>query len=168
MIKTPLDCRHDYLNGQIVFSILIRVFHYEIVLLKSVDMKKLVFCVLFVGILFSCEKSEDNTATLEELNGTWELQSVNCFCFFPDGFDFSGHKIDFNNDEGTLTIENSAETLFITASGSYNFQVENKMIIIKDTWEFTFEINGDTLVLSNVDDPELADDEITLTYKKVN
>jgi len=123
--------------------------------------------LLLVGVIFSCEKSDDSTPIPPDLNGKWELQSASCFCFYPDGFDFSAHRIDFNNDEGTLTIENSSETFFITAAGSYNFQVQNDRIVIKDTWEFTFEIKGDTLVLSFIDDPEIADDEVTLTYKKV-
>jgi hypothetical protein len=131
-------------------------------------MKKLVFCLLFVGMLFSCEDSDDNTTTLTELNGKWELQNVSCYCFFPDDFDFSQHKIDFNSDDRILTVENSSETFFISGSGSYDFLIENNKISIKDIGEFTFEIKGDLLVLSFVDNPDIADDEITLTYKKIN
>lgn len=131
-------------------------------------MKKLAFCLLFVGILVSCENSDDSNPIPGELEGKWELQSASCFCFFPEDFDFSGHKIDFDNDEGILTVEHSAETSFITAAGRYDFQFQNNMIVIKDIGQFTYEIMGDSLVMSFVDNPEIADDEITLTYKKIN
>ncbi len=130
-------------------------------------MKKLVFCLLFVGVVFSCENSDDSTPTPIDLNGKWELQSASCFCFYPEDFDFSAHKIIFENDEGTLTIENSTETFFITGSGSYDFQIQDNKVIINNTWEFTFEIKGDSLIMSFVDNPEIADDEVTLTYKKI-
>lgn len=131
-------------------------------------MKKLVFCLLFVGVVFSCENSDDSTPTPIDLNGKWELQSASCFCFNPEGFDFSAHKIIFNNDEGTIRIDNSTETFFIAASGSYDFQIQNNMVVINSTWEFIFELKGDTLTMSFVDNPEIADDEVTLTYKKID
>jgi len=129
-------------------------------------MKKLAF-LFFVGVLFSCEKSNDSSPTPEGLNGTWELQSASCFCFFPDDFDFGAHKIDINSNDGVLTIENSSETSFIAEAGSYDFLVRSGNIVIRNTWEFTFEIKGDTLTLIFVDNPEIADDEISLTYKRL-
>ena len=126
-------------------------------------MRKLVFCILFIGVLCSCEKS-DSEPLVAELNGQWELQNASCFCFFSEDFEFGDHKIEFNSD--TLTIENSTETFFITESGMYNFQVQSNKIIIDGTWEFTYQQEEDILVLSFIDNPEIADDEITLTYKR--
>lgn len=131
-------------------------------------MKNLVFCLLFVGILSSCEDLDDNTPTPSDLSGKWELQSVSCFCFFNEDFDFSQHKINFDNDGSILTLENSEETFFISRAGRYDFQVQNNKIVINDIGEYTFEIKGDTLVLSFVDNPEIADDEVTLTYERID
>jgi len=67
-----------------------------------------------------------------------------------------------------LLVENSTETFFISEAGSYNYQIENNKVVIKNTIEFTYELSGETLVMTFVDDPEIGDDEITLTYKKIN
>jgi len=131
-------------------------------------MKKLAFCLLIVSTLVSCNKLEDLESSPNELDGRWELQSALCFCFYPEDFDFGAHKIEFNNDEGLLIVENSTETFFISEAGSYNYQIENNKVVIKNTIEYTYELSGETLVMTFVDDPEIGDDEITLTYKKIN
>jgi len=130
-------------------------------------MKKLVFSLLIAFVIISCNKSDDNTPVPIELSGKWELKRVSCFCFFPEDFDFTVHKIDFNTAERVSIIENSDESLFIAPAGSYNFQVQADTIIIDDTIKYIYTVNGNDLTLTFKDNPELADDEISLFYKKL-
>lgn len=127
----------------------------------------IVYFLLFLAVL-SCEKLEpvnplNPTSSLE---GKWELESAACFCFFPDDFDFGAHTLTFNSSNNTVVIENSGETSFITKAGTYSFSESTDMVTIDSALEYLFELKGDSLVLRNVDNPEIADDEISLTYSK--
>ena len=89
------------------------------------------------------------------------------FLFFPDDFDFGAHKLEFNSTEDVLIIENSEETFFITEAGTYSIDVQNGEITINDDIAYTFQLEGDTLTLVFIDDPDVADDEISLFYSKI-
>lgn len=125
--------------------------------------------LLLFSVLISCEKLEEvnQPPSTSELQGKWELQSANCFCFFPDDFDFAAHKLEFNTTANEVIVENSDDTFFITGSGTYPFVINNDGIIIKGSIEYTYRITGTTLTLTFVDNPQIADDEISLTYSKI-
>jgi len=130
-------------------------------------MKKFVVLLVCSVIFISCDKSDDTNTPPDELSGNWELQRVSCFCFYPEDFDYTVHTINFNTSDGVLSIENSSETSFIAPAGSYNFQVQTDQITIDGNINYTYEITGTSLVLSFVDNPEIADDEISLFYSKI-
>jgi hypothetical protein len=133
-------------------------------------MKLCISFLLFFTILASCEKLEDVsplTPTSSELQGKWELQSASCFCFFSEDFDFGAHKLEFNANGEQVVVENSGDTFFVTDAGTYPIVVNNDRITIKNSLEYTFKIKSDTLILNFVDNPQIADDEISLTYLKM-
>jgi len=130
-------------------------------------MKRIVLYFLCTLVFVSCEKSAEPILIPENLNGKWALERASCFCFFPEDFDFSQHKIDFNNSNNSLVVENAEDTFFVSKAGTYNFQVQGDTIIIDDSVKYTFEIQQDSLIMSFVDNPEIADDEISLWYKRM-
>ncbi len=132
-------------------------------------MRIFTICLLLLTVLVSCEKSEEvnQPPSTSEIRGKWELQSASCFCFFSDDFDFGAHKLEFNTTVNEVIVENSDDTFFITGSGTYPFVVENDGIIIKGRIEYTYRIEGSILTLIFVDNPQIADDEISLTYLKL-
>jgi len=135
--------------------------------MKIVVMKRYIFAFMVFALLSSCDKKDDAELTPESLDGRWELQSVSCFCFFEDDFNFGQHKLEFDQANSTLKVENSDEIVFVTGPGTYNIKFTDNKFSIKNTLEYIFEITGSTLTLTFVDDPAIADDEISLKYQKL-
>lgn len=130
-------------------------------------MIKYVFSLIFLVVLSSCDEKSEVELDPVPLTGQWELQSASCFCFFEDDFDFGQHKVEFDLENKEITIENSEEANFITGAGTYKIEIDENRFSIKNTLEYSYEIEGSTLTLIYIDDPAIADDEITLTYSKI-
>ncbi len=119
---------------------------------------------VLLGVLFlaSCSKDADNVINVE-LEGKWTLTNASCFCAFGPNTDFSVHKITFEGS--TLIVNNSGEPQFLSnAAGSYT--VEGNLITLSNGTQFRYVINGDTMTMTFVDNPGIADDELVLAYSK--
>ncbi|MRI00680.1 hypothetical protein GH721_09100 [Kriegella sp. EG-1] len=125
-------------------------------------MKRISTILVLILTLYSCTK--ENVGVINtELEGKWILTNAACFCYFEDNVDFSAHQITFLGS--SLNVENSAEPKFlINANGEYS--VEGNIIILDSGAEFSYVVNGDKLELTAVDNPQIADDELVLTYEK--
>lgn len=128
-------------------------------------MKKYYILIASIFLFISCDKLEEVTPMQNDLNGQWELQNVSCFCFFEDDYDFTTTTVDIKVAEGTAAFEHT-EATFVIASGVYVYSVKNGQISFDDNRWYIFSIEDSTLTLSFVDDPAIADDEITFTFKK--
>jgi hypothetical protein len=130
-------------------------------------MKSPILFVLLLTFFISCTDNDDEVTVVDTaLEGKWALTNASCFCFFGDDFDFSEHKLDFDTKERMLTIENSENTQFIRSSGTYDFTLKKNSITINGNLKYTYVVNGNKLELSFIDNPDIADDEITLFYTK--
>ena len=127
-------------------------------------MKKVSFLVIMVFVLLSCSGDDDNVVDTT-LNGEWILNRASCFCFFEEDFDFSAHSLTFNSMGEEVIVENSDTTFFITQAGTYSF-TNNGTVLDIDGRKYTYNIEGNSLVLTFVDEPNIADDEIALFYTK--
>lgn len=128
-------------------------------------MKKIVTLLFLTSIVFSCsnENKDDTDVTLTALEGTWILTNVSCFCSFGENPDFSGHKLTFEGNN--LKVENSGQFEFlIDAEGIFSLQGD--LITLKNGLQYTYVLKNDELALSFVDNPQIADDEILLTYTR--
>ncbi len=123
---------------------------------------------LFVSVLLFISCSEDDTVAVDSaLDGKWILSEVSCFCFFDEDFDFSQHALTFESASQEITVENSINTFFITPlPGIYPYTVNDTTVRINNDREYRYEITGNMLVLTFIDNPNIADDEITLRYNK--
>ena len=111
-------------------------------------------------LLISCTKDFDDVIHVE-LEGKWVLTDVSCYCGFGENPDFSGHKITFKGSN--LNIENLGEFEFLSdAAGIYT--VDGNRITFKNGAQYTYVIQGTTLKLTYVDEPNIADDEVLLVY----
>ncbi|MEM8509175.1 MAG: hypothetical protein AAF717_15185 [Bacteroidota bacterium] len=127
-------------------------------------MKKVFF--FFILIFISCS-DDDTELTDNALDGKWVLREVSCFCFFAEDFEFSQHSLAFESEQQQVTIENSIDTFFITGqAGVYPFTATGDIVKINDDREYSYEVSDETLTLRYIDDPDIADDEITLMYNK--
>jgi len=128
-------------------------------------MKEIVTLLFLTSIVFSCsnENKDDTDVTLTALEGTWILTNVSCFCSFGENPDFSGHKLTFEGNN--LKVENSGQFEFlIDAEGIFSLQGD--LITLKNGLRYTYVLKNDELALSFVDNPQIADDEILLTYTR--
>ncbi|SNY94612.1 hypothetical protein [Flagellimonas pacifica] len=126
-------------------------------------MRKAVFLFTLLFVFNSC--SSDDDVVDAALNGTWVLNKASCFCGFGEDFDFSGHKLTFDSSEQRVIVENTDDTWFVAESGTYTF-INNGSTININGRLYTYDIEGNSLNLIFVDNPDIADDEIGLFYTK--
>jgi len=124
--------------------------------------------LLFIIILATSCDSEGTTDDAP-LNGTWVLNNALCFCGFEDDFDFSAHQLTFDVDRSKVIVTNSVNTFFITngTSGEFDYTDDGTTLTIGNAqYRYEFGETGNTLVLTFIDNPNVADDELMLFYSR--
>lgn len=128
-------------------------------------MKKIVF-LLFLAVFTSCSTDDDKSENLQ-LEGDWYLTNVYCYCGFDESIDFKDFKLRFDDSKNIVQLENPTEDYYyIAETGEYNYSLEGNILIIEDAEPYTYEIKGSTLILTYIDEPAIADDELVLTYQR--
>jgi hypothetical protein len=129
---------------------------------------KIVIFVLGVFLFCtSCSNTDDDLITDETLSGEWVLTAVLCFCGFPEDVDFSLHTLNFSEEGNRVTVKNDSDTYYFHESGTYQFTNTNNTISLEDNdRSYTYQIEADVLLLSYVDEPMIADDEVTYKYAR--
>lgn len=104
-----------------------------------------------------------------ELIGNWFLIEAQCHCAFDDTIDLQDFKLRFDNSENLIQLNNPTESYFyIAESGRYKYHLEGNIIKIEGVEDsYKYEVKGTTLILTRIDNPLIADDELVLTYKKI-
>jgi len=128
-------------------------------------MKKLLFLVLSIALFTSCTKDEVKD---EQLSGEWYLTNAYCFCLPESEIDINEFTLSFGNSNQQVTIGNPAATYYyIAEDGTYKYNLDNRHISFEGISPgFTYSIENDILTLVKIDDPQIADDELTLVFKK--
>ena len=117
-------------------------------------------------ILFAACSQDDGPRFDASLTGEWVLQKAVCFCFFGEDYDFSVHRLNFKTEAREVEVENGGgDIFFIAQNGNYPYTVQGGHIKLFDK-SYTYEIQGDSLIMNFVDQPEIADDEISLYYSR--
>ncbi|WP_341227049.1 hypothetical protein [uncultured Arcticibacterium sp.] len=129
-------------------------------------MKTIIILILSLGLVESCTKEDIENNAFSVLDGKWLLESASCFCYFEDDLDFSKHTVTFDGNSKKLTITNPESTFFISKSDEYNYTVNGNLITIEGVDGYFYEFKNGKLLLIRDDDPQIADDELTLTYTK--
>ena len=125
-------------------------------------MKKILTTLVLTLLFVSCSNDNDDNLTTP-LEGKWTLTNVSCFCGFGENPDFSGHKLIFKNND--LKIENTGEFKYLTnAAGEYT--INGNVITFQDGQQYTYVVKLNILELTFVDNPQIADDEIFMVYKR--
>ncbi len=118
-------------------------------------MKKIIFILLTVGILYSCNKDNDcNSDT--ELIGNWKLIEI-----LADPGDGSGifssvesHKIITFKNNGTITSNGNLCDMSITSDNQTSGTYSNSEMSFSSAncnnpdYDFTFEQNGNVLIIN--------------------
>jgi len=129
-------------------------------------MKKLVY-LFFLAISISCSSDDDNNEN-SELNGEWFLINISCFCGFDETINFNDFTLRFDNSENILHLDNPTESYFyIAESGSYEYNLQENIISIEGTGDsYRYYFEDSNLILTLIDDPTIADDELSLMYQR--
>ena len=126
-------------------------------------MRKITTILLFAILTFSCSTdNQDEGVVNVDLEGSWVLENVSCFCFFEPNMDFGTHSISFSGSK--LTVVNEGDNIFLTENGDYTYTVEGNLITLPNGAQYRYQQEGEELLLSFVDEPQIADDEVSLTY----
>lgn len=113
-------------------------------------MRNIFLLLLFISILSSCEKNE-NDDNDHELDGIWYLKSVTCLCP-PSNFQ-GDHIWNFDTDNFNVTvINNPDEDLQILNSGTYAYSISATKIVI-DSVAYDYFFQNKKLILAHM--PEL-------------
>jgi len=128
-------------------------------------MKLFLFSLLFVVQMCQNDSIEK---TADELNGQYILQNVVCECFFED-YDFSNNQLwVFPSKNLIVSKGNEYDGVYISPPNEpEQYNLINGVLTLTDSnKEYVVNFNDDEVTLTFIDDPLIADDEITYYFKK--
>jgi len=130
-------------------------------------MKLFLFSILF--IVQMCQK-DNTTNNTDELSGQYILQNVSCECFFED-YDFKDNQLWFFPSKNLIVSKgNEYDGVYISSPNEpsgYSL-IDGVLTLTKSNREYVVNFNNDELTLTFIDDPLIADDEITYYFIKGN
>ncbi|MBN10382.1 MAG: hypothetical protein CMC80_02495 [Flavobacteriaceae bacterium] len=128
-------------------------------------MKLFLFSLLFVVQM--CQM-DSITKSSDELSGQYILQNVSCFCFFED-YDFRNNQLwVFPSKNLIVSKGNVNDGVYISPPNeAEQYNLINGVLTLADSSkEYVVDFNGDEVALTFIDNPLIADDEITYYFKK--
>lgn len=125
-------------------------------------MKRIAITFLLLA-LCSCSKNKLDDAPLD---GEWILTNVACFCYFEEDYDFTTSSIIFDVNNNQITVKNEGELTFLRESGTYSYSGKENEISFDNNKSYTFSIEDSVLTLNYIDEPNIADDEVSYIYRK--
>ena len=125
---------------------------------------------LYTTSLSSCLKENDlSNSQIDELEGRWQLQQVSCFCYFED-FDFTPNELWISAKSRVMLSRNQiGEPIGITDNEIVTpIRVRNNELTdLISNRSYTFDLNGDVLNIHYIDNPQIADDEISYSFRRI-
>lgn len=136
---------------------------------KILAMKKIGILLLSFIFISACSNNDDNPQIDGNLSGTWMLTSVSCFCIDEPESKLNEYSINFKTSQNTIDIQNpNGESFYIAENGSYNYNIANNKISLDGVFtSFNYSIKNNILTLEKIDNPQIADDELILVFKKL-
>ena len=129
------------------------------------------FIIFSVALAMTmCEKA-DTESTLypfSESQNRYILKNVQCECFFYN-YDFKTNELWFFPESSIAVSKGMGSTgLYVSSPNEpENYRVKDDIIeFINSDKSYYFRIENESLVLSNIDDPEIIDDEIVYSFEK--
>ena len=128
-------------------------------------MKFFLFPLLFIVQMCQNDNITDNS---DELKGQYILQNVSCFCFFED-YDFRDNQLWFFPNKNLIVSKGDEyDGVYISSPNEPTeyYLIDNVLTLTSTNKKYTVNINDDEVTLTFIDDPLIADDEITYYFKK--
>ena len=136
--------------------------------LSSGLMRLLIF---FVAIsLASCLKENNlSNSQIGALEGRWQLESVSCFCYFED-YDFTVNELWISAKASIIISRNQNGQPLGVTDNEIVTPVDvrnNELRDLISNRSYTFEVMDDRLDIHYIDNPQIADDEISYFFKRI-
>ena len=122
--------------------------------------------VVLTLMFYACNPDDETAIEDAVLEGEWILTNVSCFCGFDPGTDFTLTRILFDTDNDKITVIQNGENTFFREAGEYFYGGQGNRIGFADDTVYSFEINDSLLTLIFQDNPQIADDEVSYTFKR--
>jgi len=127
-------------------------------------MKRLAFTLLIIILVGSCDKPEDDELE-SEINGKWSMKTVHGQVDFSDT-DLGGNTVTFDIVSKSATFESPKGLEFIRESGKYAYSYRDGLLSFGTDRFYRYQLNGDQLILTYVDDELIIDDEAAFIYQR--
>ena len=129
-----------------------------------------VLILVFTTSLSSCLKENNlSNSQIDELEGRWQLQQVSCFCYFED-YDFTVNELWISAKSSVILSRNqNGQPLGITDNEIVTpIRVRNKELTdLISNRSYTFDLAADVLNIHYIDNPQIADDEISYSFRRI-
>ena len=129
-----------------------------------------VLILVFTTSLSSCLKENDlSNSQIDESEGRWQLQQVSCFCYFED-YDFTVNELWISAKSSVILSRNqNGQPLGITDNEIVTpIRVRNKELTdLISNRSYTFDLDADVLNIHYIDNPQIADDEISYSFRRI-
>ncbi len=129
-----------------------------------------VVILVFITSLSSCLKENNlSNSQIDELEGRWQLQQVSCFCYFED-YDFTVNELWISAKSSVILSRNqNGQPLGITDNEIVTpIRVRNKELTdLISNRSYTFDLAADVLNIHYIDNPQIADDEISYSFRRI-
>ncbi len=129
--------------------------------------------ILLLGVLFgSCigpgvTESDIEVPENKLLNGEWSLNFVSCFCFFEENYNYAQSQLLFDNEDHKVVVVSDPDIIFLAPSGTYEYTYINNIFSLVGYEEsYQLSLTDGFLNLTYIDNPQIADDELGLSYVK--
>ena len=129
-----------------------------------------VIILLVTTGLTSCLKENDlSNSQINELEGRWQLQQISCFCYFED-YDFTVNELWISAKSSVILSRNqNGQPLGITDNEIVTpIRVRNNELTdLISNRSYTFDFDANVLNIHYIDNPQIADDEISYSYRRI-
>ena len=127
--------------------------------------------IFFVAIiLVSCLKENNlSNSQIGALEGRWQLESVSCFCYFED-YDFTVNELWISAKASIIISRNQNGQPLGVTDNEIVTPVDvrnNELRDLISNRSYTFEVMDDRLDIHYIDNPQIADDEISYFFKRI-
>ena len=132
-------------------------------------MKGCLITVCSLLFFIACDKNDSVSDIPDKLEGQWVLDRVVCFCYFGEAGNenFDEQQLWFYKNQLYPIGPNNNIPNIVSTGKVYDFNLRGNLLTVANSDEkYTLEISGDTLSLTFVDNPRIADDEISFYFKK--
>jgi hypothetical protein len=127
--------------------------------------------IFFVAIsLASCLKENNlSNSQIGALEGRWQLESVSCFCYFED-YDFTVNELWISAKASIIISRNQNGQPLGVTDNEIVTPVDvrnNELRDLISNRSYAFEVMDDRLDIHYIDNPQIADDEISYFFKRI-